>query len=269
LYRRSTGYFATAAPRLAGTSPASAQALQAVLAKHCVPVGRLLDVGCATGQLLYHMGKAGWEGVGVEINPDAAEIARDNGVDVRVGDLDSAALPPGEFDAVNLGDVLEHVRSPLDLLVSVRRLLRPGGVVVIRTPNAACGFARVTLPLARLGFPWPHAEAPYHLFEFTPRALRLLMQRAQLHVAEVSTHGHRRLAYVVGATGFFDALKSRVKTSSLSRSIGSLLLAAPGLAGVTALLAPFHAAGRAFDCLARTGESVLAVARKNESEGAV
>jgi SAM-dependent methyltransferase len=237
--------------------------LQGLLARHSLTTGRLLDVGCATGQLLYHMGKAGWATVGVEPNADAAAVARDNGVDVRGGDLDSAALPRGTFDAVNLGDVLEHVRSPRAMLATVFGLLRPGGLVVIRTPNAGCGFARLTLPLAQVGFPWPHAEAPYHLFEFTPQSLELLLSSTGFSVEEQRTQGRRSFAYIVGATGLFDGLKRKIKASSVSKSLGSLLLALPALAGVTCLLAPFHAVGRVFDLLRQAGDSIVAVGRRS------
>lgn len=133
--------------------------------------GRLLDVGCASGVFLGGMQKAGgWELYGVEINPDAARMAREQcHIDVRTGTLEQAAFASGFFDAITLWDVLEHLHDPAATLREIHRVLKRGGVLVIRVPNAASWDARL------FGRYWAGLEPPRHLYVFTPDTLRALV----------------------------------------------------------------------------------------------
>lgn len=138
------------------------------------PRGRLLDVGCATGTFLRGVRAAGdWEVLGVETSPAAAQIARErHGLDVRIGTVEAASFPDQAFDAVTLWDVLEHLHDPAASLLEIRRILRPGGVLVVRVPNGASRDA------GWFGQYWAGLEPPRHLYVFTPQTLgRLLTQR--------------------------------------------------------------------------------------------
>src|SRR4051794_1466234 len=100
---------------------------------------RVLDVGCDTGYLGESLMALGCRVWGVEVNPETARVAAEKLERVVVGDLESLDLPAefgeGAFDVVVFGDVLEHLRDPLPVLRQARRLLAPGGSVVISTPN--------------------------------------------------------------------------------------------------------------------------------------
>ncbi len=139
-----------------------------------VPRGRLLDVGCATGDFLWAMRRyPGWQVSGVELNDSAARYAREQlQLDVRTGTLAAAGFAAGSFDAVTLWDVIEHVPDPAATLAEVARLLRPGGLLVINTPNLDSLDARL------FGAYWIGYELPRHLYVFSRRTLQAFTTQA-------------------------------------------------------------------------------------------
>lgn len=100
------------------------------------PSRRLLDVGCALGHFSALARDRGWQVVGLDVSPDAARRATERfGVKVFIGTLEEHAESLSPFDAVFLGDVIEHVPQPLHFLRNVHRVLAPSGIVCIDTPN--------------------------------------------------------------------------------------------------------------------------------------
>src|SRR5438876_580208 len=102
--------------------------------------GRLLDVGCAGGELAALLATRGWRVQGTEAEPALVEAARARGVEARAVDLDRAPLPwpAGAFDAVVAAEVLEHVVDTDHLLAEIARVLRPSPRA---TPPAGCRWA--------------------------------------------------------------------------------------------------------------------------------
>jgi methionine biosynthesis protein MetW len=113
------------------------------------PKSRVLEIGCATG----YVGRAlqiekGCKVTGLEIDPAAAEIARQNGLEVHVGSLESQAFRDsivGKFDVVIAADVLEHLADPGPALEHFKKWLAPGGVAIIAVPNIATWQMRAQL----------------------------------------------------------------------------------------------------------------------------
>ncbi|HKX78659.1 MAG TPA: class I SAM-dependent methyltransferase [Novosphingobium sp.] len=140
---------------------------------------RLLDIGCSAGFFLDEARKAGFAVEGVELSPDTAAFARDHfGLTVHTGTLDAAPLADSSFDVATLFDVIEHVPDPLGELHRIRRLLKPGGIVLQATPNIDGLFPRLSHKLAnRLDY-WPHPEPPHHLFQFSTRTLGRMLEKA-------------------------------------------------------------------------------------------
>lgn len=124
------------------------------LLESCAPGRRILDIGSGPGFFL-EAGKArGWDVLGFEPSPLAARYAAARGLAV-VNDFFSAASANGHgpFDAVALSMVLEHVKDPIGLIGEARRLLAPGGLLLLISPN---DFNPLQMSLwKQLGFkPW-------------------------------------------------------------------------------------------------------------------
>lgn len=126
---------------------------------------RLLDVGCGNGDYLANAADAGWQVVGIDADPAAVAVATQRGLDARLGGIELFAEQSSCFDAITLSHVLEHLHDPVGLLRAVHRLLKPGGVVFIDTPNIQSRGAR------RWGADWRGLETPRHLVIFSRAAL--------------------------------------------------------------------------------------------------
>lgn len=138
--------------------------------------GDLLDIGCGSGGFLREMARLdGWRAKGVEINRRAVDFGREQlGLDVRHGQVMDARFPDGSFDVVTMWDVLEHVRDPRRTLDEIRRILRPGGLLVCSTPHAGSLDARL------FGRYWIGYDFPRHLYVFSPSTLGPLLAKAGL-----------------------------------------------------------------------------------------
>lgn len=173
--------------------------------------GRLLDVGCSFGQMLRTARDAGFDAVGIEMNPDTATIARELGFEVANGSLEQARFEDAAFDIVHLGDVIEHVPDAFGLLAEVRRVLRPDGLLILSTPNHDAFFPRATWRFGRvLGVPWSHATPPDHLHQFSLSSLARLFGRVGFQTLD--THFEPiELGYEIRATGSPSSLKRAIR----------------------------------------------------------
>ncbi len=109
-----------------------------------VGTGRLLDVGSALGTFVAMANARGFRAEGVEISAYAAEFARTTrGLTVFTGDLERFPAADGSFDVVTFWDSIEHVTHPRENLLTARRLLRPGGALLLTTDNFDCLVADV------------------------------------------------------------------------------------------------------------------------------
>lgn len=136
------------------------------------PGGRFLEIGFGDGSTLARMRELGWSVVGIEVDPVSVANTRSLGLDTREGSLKTHAFPEASFDAIYASHVVEHVHDPLGLLQECLRVLKPGGTVVMTTPNLSSWGRR------RFGPDWVPLDSPRHLMLFTPRALRTLATKA-------------------------------------------------------------------------------------------
>lgn len=150
-----------------------------------VPAGRLLDVGSGPGFLLRAARERRWNAVGLDPSPFAVAQARRNGFEAHQGMLEEVDLAERSFDALALLQVIEHVTDPRPLLDACRRLLRPGGAIVVATPNPASMLARTK----REGF--NYWIPPIHCVWYTPRALTMVLRRAGFRVVSRTTWSAR------------------------------------------------------------------------------
>lgn len=135
----------------------------------CLPAvsgGRLLDVGCGSGEWLLEMRRRGWTVAGVDFDESAVKLARQEALKVECGSLEEQNYPDDYFDAVTLNHVIEHVPDPVRTLAECARILKPEGKLVLFTPNNAS--------LGHLLFKesWRGLEPPRHLHVFSMKSLR-------------------------------------------------------------------------------------------------
>ena len=135
--------------------------------------GRLLDVGSGPGFLLSAAQERGWRARGVDLNRWAAEYAREElGLEVSHTTLEGAGFDEASFDAITMMDVVEHVAEPDALLAEAARITRPGGVLVIHTPDAGAPISRA------MGRRWPEARrAGEHLVLLSLKGAMSLLRR--------------------------------------------------------------------------------------------
>jgi SAM-dependent methyltransferase len=152
--------------------------------------GSLLDVGAFSGMFMQNAKRRGFQVTGVEpIREAYVHLNEVLGLQVVHGDLHSTPFPSDHFMVVSLLDVIEHVADPVAELREVFRILKPGGFVVMTTPNAA-GLMQTIVGGKRkiFGQPWcPIDDIPWHLWGFTPRTFRICMEKAGFRVETVDS----------------------------------------------------------------------------------
>jgi SAM-dependent methyltransferase len=147
-----------------------------LVAKWLPQPGRILDVGCAAGYFLRVAQQHGHDVHGVELSEAiATEAMQSLGKDrVFNGFLDDAITARGwrdhSFDLVTIWDVIEHVPEPQGLLASIRKLIKPGGKLLLETQNVASRMAN------KLGKRWHHYKHDEHLYHFNPSTIKQLLQ---------------------------------------------------------------------------------------------
>lgn len=144
------------------------------------PPGRLLDIGCGTGDLASLFARRGWSAAGIEPSAEAARHARAIGVDAVTGTLTDAPWEDGSFDAVLFNHSLEHIPEPAEAVAAAARLLRPGGLLAIAVPNFG------SWPRHLFGSAWFQLDLPRHLQHFDHDSLSTLVEAAGLRPIEVS-----------------------------------------------------------------------------------
>ena len=195
----------TAGGRLTPESVATPWALEnkAVTADHLLELlpldASLLDLGCGVGTLLVELQRRGMTRVvGLDPAPRSAEVAALLGADVRTGTFNDPPPGLGEFDAVTMIGVLEHLWDVPGALRAIRRILRPGGLLYLDAPDAARYCHPFLVPFQ--DFNTEHAN------HFSTSALELLFARHGFEVvwtASVPTRADASLPPVPAATGAF------------------------------------------------------------------
>lgn len=160
----------------------SAQKQMACMFLADVSPGKLLDVGCGDGRFLHSMKARGWIASGVEVDCKAVEQAKKKfGLDVKLGTLAEANFPESCFDAVTLRHVIEHLPDPVGVLRECRRVLKPGGRLVVVTPNTA------SLGHQLFAEHWLGLDQPRHLMIYSPSSIALCARQSGLDNYQVIT----------------------------------------------------------------------------------
>ena len=147
---------------------------------------RVLEFGCARGEMSRFLALEGCNVTGIEIDSHAAEEARKHCNEVIVADLDARhlvdLLPASSFDVAVFGDVLEHLRDPWQVLEETRTFLGPGAYAVMSIPNVAHGAVRLALLRGAFNYQELGLLDDTHLRFFTARTVRELCLRAGFRI---------------------------------------------------------------------------------------
>jgi len=179
--------------RLAGLLPRQRQGLDVefrYLPKP-QPGQKLLDIGCGNGDFLARAREAGWDVVGIDPDPKAVAVAQQRDFDVSVGSIESLTGESSCFDVITLSHVLEHVHEPRRVIQSIHRLLKPGGIIYIDTPNIESKGAKFW------GKNWRGLETPRHLVLFSLAGLVDLLKTSGFETVEIERRtAVRKFVYV-------------------------------------------------------------------------
>jgi SAM-dependent methyltransferase len=134
---------------------------------------KILDVGCGTGTMLGHLERYG-EVVGVDADEEAIRFCHERGVEnARLLEIDRLPFDDASFDLVTAFDVLEHIRDDAQTLEEIRRVLRPGGMLLAAVP----------------AHPWlwgAQDEISHHERRYTKAQLRDRIDDADLDLQQLS-----------------------------------------------------------------------------------
>lgn len=153
--------------------------------------GRVLDIGSGYGYFRVALGDAGYEHDGLEVSEFARRIAsRTYGLATHGGTLEEHWRGwESRYDAVTLFDLIEHLADPARLLKQVAFILRPGGVLGVKTPNLDC-------PEADVFGPHYHSLKREHLAFFSPQSLTATAAAAGFEPVHVATTSHLLVGFV-------------------------------------------------------------------------
>jgi len=143
----------------------------------------LLDVGCFRGDFLVGARENGWNVYGTEISNSAAVYGIDNNnIDIFIGTLPEAEFESDYFDVVTLLDVVEHLANPSNYLKEIYRILKPGGLLFMDTPNYNSLLRNIYGKKWSIFFPW-------HLYYFSAKTLKKIVLHNGFKVKKINCQG--------------------------------------------------------------------------------
>jgi SAM-dependent methyltransferase len=210
---------------------------------------RMVDVGCGDGSLLAAVGEPG--SMGMDLSLSALRATRARGFAAVRGTLSDCPLRPGSFSMVTAFHFLEHVHPIEPILDSMRRLLAPGGEIIVQVPNARSWQAKL------LGRRWAGYDVPRHLIDYTDVTLPQVLEKNGFEVLALNQRCLRD-----NPTAFANSLvpglypPARLCRGGKAQGLGAAL-ANLGYLGVTLACMPFSA----LEAACGRGASVMVHAR--------
>ncbi len=144
---------------------------------------KMLDIGCSVGCTVEAAARRGWDSYGVDLSRDAVAYCRDRGLTATTCGGVTLPFARETFDVVTSWHVIEHVTDVRETLAEWRRVLKPGGILALETPDAACPKVR------RLGAKYRKFWPAEHLYTFTPGNLHQFVEQAGFEVLRRPTIG--------------------------------------------------------------------------------
>ena len=178
--------------------------------KRFVTDGRLLEVGCSTGEMLT-AACSSFSAFGIEADEASSRVAAARGLNCSHGTLAAAHFPDGHFDVAAMYHVVEHFPSPRAELGELHRVIAPGGWLVIETPNIETFWFRL------LGARW-RQFIPDHIFFFTPATLARLCEESGFEIHELRNVGKAMSARLfISRVGRYTRTTARILAAASRR----------------------------------------------------
>ena len=146
---------------------------------------------------------------GVDFDPAAVRNAKGKGLQVHLGKLETQEYPDNHFDAITMSHVIEHVHNPLQLLHECYRILKPGGRLVVATPNCESWGHKI------FKRNWRGLEPPRHLYLFSMMSLNKAVDIAGFRVVFIRSTVHSDYIFSLSY-----ALSKNEKHSKQTRKVG-------------------------------------------------
>lgn len=127
-----------------------------------IRAGYLLDVGCSNGSFVHAAMRRGWDACGIEVRSESVRVAKRHGILVYKGRLEDQTFPSDHFSAVTMWQVLEHLPDPRKVIHETVRILRPGGILALSTPN----IRSIGWKLLRADWPAIEPAVHFNLFHY-------------------------------------------------------------------------------------------------------
>jgi len=143
--------------------------------------GKILDIGCGSGDFLLLAIEKGWEAYGIEISKEVTENLRKIlGSNIFVGKSENAPFQEEYFDVITLWHVLEHLVSPLNVIRKIRWWLKKNSLLIVAVPNFNSLQSRLFKEK------WFHLDMPRHLYHFTPSVLGRKLEEEGFKVKRIN-----------------------------------------------------------------------------------
>jgi len=141
--------------------------------------GKVLDIGCGTGEFLNVMSKKGFDVIGVEPNINAANFAIENYHLSVYKENKLSELVPQSFDVITMWHVLEHVSDLAKRIEQIKKLLKPDGILIVAVPNPESFDARYYKKY------WAAFDLPRHLYHFKKSDISKLFKKVEMEIVKV------------------------------------------------------------------------------------
>ena len=149
---------------------------------------KYLEVGCGSGASVKSATDLGWKAVGIDIDPELIGTGKEqHGADLRCGTLLNVGFEKQSFDFIRLRDVIEHLPNPYEIMLEIKRLLRPGGICLIVAPNEAAMVNRIRYSLGFKHKMVAYAEPPHHIHGFDTKTLKMILKRVDFNILMTKT----------------------------------------------------------------------------------
>lgn len=150
-------------------------------------VERVVDIGCGIGNFLDWVRTSGMQGTGVDVDDGAIATCAERGLDAVLLDDLLERVPAGSVDLITLWDVVEHIHEPRAALERLVPLLRPGGAMVLETPDVAFPLRPATIAIRKVVEPIRWSDMLYysdHQTYFSVAGLTTMLDSVGVEVVE-------------------------------------------------------------------------------------